>query len=225
MSHRSTGIYRIFESAAVYERFQRLLGSEAARRRFVRDFLRPSPGARILDVGCGTGAILDHLPADVDYVGYDLNPKYIEEARRRHRGRGRFDCARVGEAPEPAPEIVETGFDLVLAAAILHHLDDPEAGRLMAGARRCLRPGGSLVTLDPVRHPGQSPVARLLVALDRGRRVRTAAGYRGLAAACFPSVETVLLTDLMAIPYSHFLMRARRVESVTAPPPARSADR
>lgn len=203
MSHRSTGIYRIFESAAVYERFQRLLGSDAARRRFVRDFLRPSPGARILDVGCGTGAILDYLPADVDYVGYDLNPRYIEAARRRFPGRGRFSCARVDEAPEEPG-----GFDLVLATAILHHLDDSEAGLLMAGARRHLRPGGSLVTLDPVRHPGQPAVARLLVALDRGRRVRTPEGYRALADSHFALVETTLLTDLMPIPYSHFLMRA-----------------
>jgi SAM-dependent methyltransferase len=205
MSHRSTGIYRIFESAAVYERFQRLLGSDAARRRFVRDFVRPVPATRILDIGCGTGAILDHLPADVDYVGYDLNPRYVEEARRRHAGRGRFFCARVEEAPEELG-----GFDLVLAVAILHHLDDPEAGRLMASAHRHLRPGGFLVTLDPVCHPGQSPIARLLVVLDRGRRVRTPEEYRSLAAARFASVETALLTDLIPIPYSHFLIRARK---------------
>ena len=206
MSHRATGIYRIFESATVYARFQRLLGGDGARRRFVREFLRPFPGTRILDIGCGTGAILDDLPGDVDYVGYDLNPRYIEAARRRHRGRGRFFCARVEEAPEEPG-----GFDLVLAMAILHHLDDTEVDRLMASAHRHLRPEGSLVTLDPVRHPVQSPVARLLVALDRGRRVRTPEGYRGLAAARFPSVETALLTDLMPIPYSHFLMRASTV--------------
>ena len=213
MSHHSTGLYRIFESAAVYERFQRLLGSDAARRRFERDFLRPFPGARILDIGCGTGAILGYLPPDVDYVGYDLNPRYVDDARHRYPGRGRFFCARVEEAPE------EPGsFDLVLALAILHHLDDSAAGRLLASAHRHLRPGGALVTLDPVRHPGQSPVARLLVALDRGRRVRTPEEYRDLATAHFPSVETVLLTDLLSIPYSHFLMRA-----VTAPSPAQSA--
>lgn len=208
MSHRSTGVYRIFESAAVYERFQRLLGSDASRRRFVWDFLRPFPGARILDIGCGTGAILDYLPGDVDYVGYDLNPRYIEDARRRYPGRGRFSCARVEEAPEEPG-----GFDLVLATAVLHHLDDPEADRLMTSAHRHLRHGGSLITLDPVRHPGQSPVARLLVALDRGRRVRTPEEYRDLAAARFPSVETTLLTDLMPIPYSHFLMRASKERS------------
>src|SRR5687767_12267546 len=121
MSHRSTGIYRILETATVYDRFQRLLGGDAARRRFVRDFLRPSPEIRILDIGCGTGTILGYLPREVDYVGYDLNPRYIEEARRRHAGRGRFFCARVEEAPEEPG-----GFDLVLATAILHHLEDPE---------------------------------------------------------------------------------------------------
>lgn len=210
MSHRSTGIYRIFESAFVYERFQRLLGSDASRRRYVRELLRPSPGARILDIGCGPGTILDYLPEDADYAGYDLNPGYIEEARRRYPGRGRFFCARVEDAPdEPG------GFDLVLATAILHHLDDPEAGRLVASAWRHLRPGGSLVTIDPVRHPGQSPVARLLVALDRGRRVRTPEGYRGLVAERFPSVETTLLTDLLPIPYSHFLMRASKPSADT----------
>lgn len=212
MSHRSTGIYRIFESATVYESFQRLLGSDAARRRLVRDHVGPFPEARILDIGCGTGTMLDYLPEDVDYVGYDLNPRYIEAARRRHPGRGRFFCARVEEAPEEPDR-----FDLVLAMAILHHLGDTEADRLMASAHRHLRPGGSLVTLDPVRHPGQSPVARLLVALDRGRRVRTPDGYRDLAAARFPSVETALLTDLLPIPYSHFLMRAG-----TEPLPLRS---
>lgn len=206
MSHRSAGIYRIFESAAVYERFQRLLGGDASRRRFVSEILRPPSGGRILDIGCGTGTILDDLPPDVDYVGYDLNPRYIEEARRRFPDRGRFFCARAGEAPEDLGS-----FDLVLAMAILHHLDDPEADGLVAISHLHLRPGGCLVTLDPVRHPGQSPIARLLVALDRGRRVRTPEGYRDLVAARFQSVETALLTDLAAIPYSHFVMRARKL--------------
>ena len=205
MSHRSSGIYRLFDSAALYERVQRLLGSESARRRYVRDFLRPRPGMKVLDIGCGTGAILEHLPADVDYVGYDLNPRYVEAARRRYAGRGRFFCARVEEEPD-APG----GFDLVLATAVLHHLDDAAADRLVASAHRGLRAGGCLVTLDPVVHPGQSAVARLLIALDRGRRVRTPQGYRDLVAGRFAAVEEHLLTDLAAVPYSHFVMRARK---------------
>jgi 2-polyprenyl-3-methyl-5-hydroxy-6-metoxy-1,4-benzoquinol methylase len=211
MSHRSSGIFRIFETAAVYERVQRLIGGEAGRRRFEREFVRPAPGARILDIGCGTGAVVEHLPAGVDYVGYDFNPRYIEEARRRFAGRGRFYCGRVEEAPQEAE-----GYDLVLAMAILHHLEDAQADGLVESARAQLRPGGCLVTLDPVRHPGQSALTRLLLALDRGRRVRTPEEYRGLAAARFASVDSTLLTDLNRIPYSHFVMRA----SAGEPPPS-----
>jgi len=204
--HLSTGVYRILEGAGAYELLQRLLGAGAARRRFVAELLRPEPGARILDVGCGTASTLDHLPASVEYVGCDFNPRYVEAARRCHGGRGRFYCARAGEElPEPAES-----FDLVLAQALLHHLDDEEAAGLIAGAHHLLRPGGHLVTLDPVLHPGQSRVARALIRRDRGRRVRTPAGYRALLAARFPAIEERLLTDLLAVPYSHLFLRARK---------------
>jgi SAM-dependent methyltransferase len=206
--HRSTGIYRLLERAGAYERFQRLLGARAARARFVRELLRPAAGDRLLDVGCGTGSLLDDLPADVEYVGYDFNPRYVAAAEQRYGSRGRFFCARAGEeAPFPR---AEGGFDLVVAKSILHHLGDDEAGRLIRNAHRYLRPGGFLVTSDPVVHPGQHPVARLLIACDRGRRVRSPEGYRALVAACFPAVEGILLTDLAAVPYSHFIQRARK---------------
>ena len=50
----------------------------------------------------------------------------------------------------------------------------------MESAKRQLRPGGVLVTLDAVFHPGQNPVARLLARLDRGGAVRTPEAYRAL---------------------------------------------
>lgn len=205
MEHSSTGIHRLLERAGVYERLQRLLGAQAGRQRFVEEFLRPAPGARILDIGCGTAALLEHLPADVEYVGYDLNPRYIAAAEQRYGSRGRFFCARVGEEPP-----LEGVFDLVVAKAVLHHLGDAEADHLVRYARRQLREGGCFVTSDPVLHPGQSWIARLLIACDRGRRVRSPAGYLRLVAACFPGVEGRLVTDMATVPYSHFILRARK---------------
>lgn len=204
MTHRAGGWYRVLEFTGVYELCQRALGGKAARGRFVREFVRPEPGARILDVGCGTGSLLDHLPRDVEYVGYDLNPRYIAAARERYGDRGRFLQARVGD---PLP--LEHGvFDLVVAKAILHHLDDDEAHQLLASARLQLRSGGALVTVDPAFHDAQSLVARALISLDRGRSVRTPEGYRQLVTAHFETVEGRLLTDQLLVPYSHYVQRA-----------------
>jgi SAM-dependent methyltransferase len=207
MSHRVKGAYKLLERPGIYTRFQALLGGPGAFRRFVDEHLRPFEGARVLDVGCGAGTLLDYLPSTVRYAGYDVNPAYIEDARRRHGERGRFFCARVGEEP---PEIEEGGLDFVVAVALLHHLNDDDASNLARSAVRLLGDGRSFVSIDPTLHEGQNWLARLMARLDRGGAVRSPDGYRRLLAPHFPSIEAWLLTDMLAIPYSHAVLRGTK---------------
>jgi SAM-dependent methyltransferase len=206
MNQRATGLYRILERPRIYERFQKLLGAEHARRRFVHDFLRPFAGARLLDVGCGPGSLLEDLPADVDYTGFDINPKYIEAARNRNPERGRFFCSGVGAE---TPALGDEKFDFVVAKGLLHHLDDVDAQAFVRSTRRYLRDDGVFVSYDAVFHEGQRPLARFLAALDRGANVRTPEAYSALVASAFSDVETHLVTNLARIPYDHFIVRAR----------------
>ncbi len=208
-SHRTSGLFRMLERPAAYLAVQNILGGESARRRFVDEYVEPSRGARVLDVGCGPGSLLDFLPPDVDYVGFDFNPAYIERARRRYGDRGRFHCARVGDAVAG----VDREFDRVVAVALLHHLDDDEARKVLAHAARVLRSGGAFLSIDATIHAGQSWIARALARADRGGRVRSPEDYRSLIETHFEDVEDVVLHDMLRIPYSHYIARARRPRS------------
>src|SRR5215217_1780021 len=80
-------------------------------------YLRPQEGARILDIGCGTAKILNHLPR-VEYIGFDPNPAYIEWARNTFGNRGTFHAGRF-----TAESIGLVGqVDVALVLAVLHHL-------------------------------------------------------------------------------------------------------
>ena len=57
-----------------------LIGFNTLRRKFVNEFIKPFPGATILDIGCGTASILDFLPDNVSYTGFDMNQRYISYA-------------------------------------------------------------------------------------------------------------------------------------------------
>jgi len=197
---------RLLGYPALYGFFSALVGGRSARRRYVREFVAPFPGARILDIGCGTASILEALPTTVTYVGYDVQAAYVDYARARWAGRGTFRRARVSEMEPPA----EGPFDIVLATALLHHLDDDEARRLVDTGYTSLCPGGYFLTVDNVYVEGQSRLARYIVSRDRGGHIRTPDAYVALARTRFTDVRATVLHDMLAIPYTHFVMQCIR---------------
>lgn len=179
--------------------FNRLIDAERGHRILARDHVRAEPGARVLDIGCGTGDLFPHLP-EVDYLGFDPNPAYVDAARRRY-ARASFRVASVASIVlEPA------SFDLAVACGVLHHLDDAAVTSLLALACRALRPGGRLVTLDGCFVSGQHPIARALLRADRGRYVRWQDQYVALARRAFARVEVTTRTDLLRVPYTHVVL-------------------
>jgi SAM-dependent methyltransferase len=202
-SHRDAGLHRLLGRAGVYDAIQNILLRKSTRQRYVRDYIRPFPGCRILDIGCGPAAILEHLPESVgEYVGFDMNPGYIESARLRWGARGRFHCQKV----ETATLAQDGAYDIVLANGIVHHLDDAEARQLFDVAHRALRRGGRLVTYDNVHIENQHWFARWLIARDRGRAVRHREGYETLARGRFARVESTILHDTLRVPYTILIM-------------------
>lgn len=205
MSQRIDSIYRLVTLPQIYSAIQSLLGADHSRRRYVEEVLKPRPGMRFLDVGCGPATILPYLPA-VEYTGIDLNARHIEHARAIYGARGRFI---VGDVSRNLG-IEDGGFDLVNVSGLLHHIDDAPAAALLRDCLALLRPGGRMVTIDPLRMERQRAVARLLISLDSGLRIRTAGGYRRLTDGLDADIEVREFHDALRVPYDHYLMILRR---------------
>lgn len=196
----ATRLTALLSFPAGYRLFQRVVGGDL-KERYVAEYVKPRAGDKVLDIGCGPGDMLGYLP-DVDYLGLDISPQYIDAARRRFGAAGRFLCADVGLA---TIEDERGQFDLVLATGVVHHLDDERAARLFALARLALRPGGRLMTFDGCYVPRQSRAARWILGLDRGKFVRTRDEYVRLAEAHFSEVQAHIRHDLLRIPYTHII--------------------
>jgi len=187
-----------------YQMWGSVVGSDGYRKTLAREHIRARPSDRILDVGCGPGSMVPYLPRS-EYVGFDANPDYIQQAQRRFP-EAHFTCDRVNEYNLPQSEY----FDIVIALGILHHLDDQEAVQLFRMARRTLKPQGRLITLDGVWVAGQSRFAKFLLSRDRGRFVRRAEQYVALASTSFSTVNSTVRHDMLRIPYSHLILECSR---------------
>ena len=204
-AHSDKGLGGVLAIPWVYRVFGKSIGGTASRERLVRDYIKPFEGCRILDIGCGPGSLPAYLPNSIgEYCGVDVNPAYIDAARARWKSRPAFSfvCEGVGSGTTPRRNY----YDIVTAVAIVHHLDDADARHLFAMAYEALVPGGRLVTWDGVYLKGQSRLARWLISRDRGRMVRTDAGYRHLAAEHFDLVTGEILHDTLRVPYTIFAM-------------------
>jgi len=127
---------------------------------------------RVLDVACGPGTNASQFAA-ADYVGIDVNDRYIMTAQSRYHGR--FITA---DAIKWSAETVEE-FDFILVNSFLHHLDDDSVRVLLRSLRSRLAPQGRFHILELVL-PDSLGVARTLARLDRGHYARLLEEWRRL---------------------------------------------
>lgn len=104
------------------------------------------PSARVLEVGCGTGAVTRLLagrPGVAEAVGVDPSPVFVAKAVELAAGLGN---ASFEEGDGRALRFGDGGFDVVVCHTVLCHVPEPE--RVLAEALRVLRPGGTLAVCD-----------------------------------------------------------------------------
>lgn len=167
---------RLLEQTLVY----RVWMAPQTSRKFapIRAHNDLSAVSRVLDVGCGPGTNTSQFAAASDYLGLDINPQYIEDARRRHKREFRaVDVTRyeVDDADR---------FDFILINSFLHHLPTDEVRRILEHLRGLLTDDGHVHMLELVM-PERPSVSRQLARWDRGRYARPLDEWRALFSEIF----------------------------------------
>ena len=162
----------LFEYPLVYRWFHRVFSG--AKHRSLSSHLstlaadRP---LRVLDLGCGPGqdAVLFQDRGRYEYLGIDINPKYIAIASKVYGMDFRTADVTAGEE-------FKGRYDIVLINSIIHHLTPEQTHTILKSARGALAEGGQCLVLDMVYPAVSRPsngINRLLISLDRGRHCRS----------------------------------------------------
>jgi ubiquinone/menaquinone biosynthesis C-methylase UbiE len=136
--------------AAEWDRIRKLHVADAAVEAAIRDSLAGQPIRALLDLGTGTGRMLELFAADIERgLGIDLSLDMLAFARARLDRAGLKHCSvRHGDIYNLA--LQRDSFDVVIVHQVLHFLDD--SARAIAEAARVLRPGGRLLVVDFAPH-------------------------------------------------------------------------
>jgi SAM-dependent methyltransferase len=116
-------------------------------------FLGDLRGKRILEYGCGLGALTVLLAkSGARVTAFDLSEASVERAGERARLNGVLDRIEFHVAPGEALPFPDGSFDRVIGKAVLHHLDPVEGASELA---RVLTPGGRAAFSEPL---GMNPL-------------------------------------------------------------------
>jgi trans-aconitate methyltransferase len=174
-----TFVYRLWQAPFAEQKFAPVLANNDLRR--VR---------RVLDVGCGPGTSTTYFSGS-DYLGIDINERYIRDARKRHQRN--FLVADVRSyVADP-----EERFDFVLANSFLHHLNTEDVLGILSHMQSLLTSDGTIHALELVM-PKDKSIARLLAQWDRGKFARSEDEWQSIFCSIFEPVvlELYPLTGL-----------------------------
>lgn len=128
-----------------------------ARDEFERSVFHGIRGRRVLEFGCGPGALaLELAECGAQVTGIDISELAIERARDAARRRGLAERSEFRVMDAESLEFDPGTFDLVCGSGIIHHLDVEQAYVEIASV---LKPNGRAVFLEPL---GLNPLVNLV---------------------------------------------------------------
>jgi ubiquinone/menaquinone biosynthesis C-methylase UbiE len=201
---------KYLSNPGIFGLFKFLIGVNDRTNQIISDYVQTSNGEIVVDIACGNGDYSRKLKG-VSYLGIDMNPGYIDYAKKNYSKFGDFVCADVAQLNSV---LAGRKIDVVLLIGVLHHLTDSQATMMLGEIACCLSENGRVVSVDGVFTPDQGLVARLLAAADRGKYVRLVDDHNRILEKHLVISRSEIREDWLRIPYTHYVCVSRkRVET------------
>jgi ArsR family transcriptional regulator len=151
-AERSIAAERYFEGhAAEWDAIRSLHVAEAEVEAAIGRALGDGPIGRLVDVGTGTGRMLELLaPRSDSAIGIDRSPEMLRFARAKLSSRADMARAELRQGDMYALPLQDRSADVVVLHLVLHYAQQPAAA--VAEAARLLGPGGRLLIADFAPH-------------------------------------------------------------------------
>lgn len=191
-----------------YQLVQFVFSERRSKELILKEFIEPvGNGCNVLDIGCGPGNLAHFLPADINYIGFDVNSEYIQRAQVSFKENGNitFICSPTEQMVNNS-KLPDNSVDVAIIHGVFHHVSDSVALEMLELAKAKLKKGGRMVVLEPVWYKGQSPFRKWVMTLDRGKNIKTEEAWSAFFsestsewADCFATIEQNLIRfyDLM----------------------------
>ena len=200
MAQVTSGLRSVLSLPKIYQFLQNILSKDAGLSTLM-SHIDAKEDDVVLDVGCGTGDIINFLPGNIKYLGLDLSQKYIEAAKKKHSDKGMFfqssvadfDYSKIGKP------------DVVILIGVLHHLNDDEVKQVFSEIGKIKKENTRVVTIDCCYTDPQNFLAKKIISMDRGQNVRFQNEYEALMQPYVKKIESKIYTDLLRVPYTHLI--------------------
>ncbi|NWF66371.1 MAG: class I SAM-dependent methyltransferase [Campylobacterales bacterium] len=212
MAHSDSGLQKILKNPVIFDTFQKLIGRTKSDMIFTNDYVKPFDGMRVLDIGCGTSAILKFLSEyDIIYDGYDANLSYINSSKERWKNRDKFNFHNQIVDEELLKKVgSKDSYDVVLAIGLMHHLSDEDILTLVDTAYCALKEGGSFITFDPCNLDDMNILETIVYKYDRGRNVKKVNEYIDLLSSKFSNIDSFLRGDMTTLPIRFLVLNGKK---------------
>ena len=117
------------------------------------EFLFRRESHSLIDIGCNSGFLWDHLWDEIFYTGVDADEELIEKARKKYANDMQRVSFYAGDVEDLQFE--DEAFDAFYMGEVLEHLEDPYSA--LKEAYRVLKPGGYGIITTPKKIEGFNP--------------------------------------------------------------------